>query len=70
MERLKREPGRDVYVFGSAELMAGLAALGAIDEYRVCIAPVVLGAGTPLFKPARAARRSTSSSRGASTPAR
>jgi dihydrofolate reductase len=38
-------------VFGSAELSASLMKAGLIDEYRLCPSPVVLGGGTPLFKP-------------------
>lgn len=48
---LKREEGRDVFVFGSADLLATLMAEGLVDEYRICLAPVVWGGGTPLFKP-------------------
>jgi dihydrofolate reductase len=49
---LKEEDGRDVFVFGSADLLATLMAEGLVDEYRLCLAPVVWGEGTPLFKPA------------------
>ncbi len=49
--RLKCENGGDLYVLGSAELSASLIARDLFDEYRLCIAPIVLGAGTPLFKP-------------------
>ena len=48
---LKAEDGKDVFVFGSADLLASLLAAGLVDEYRICLAPVVLGGGTPLFKP-------------------
>jgi dihydrofolate reductase len=48
---LKAETGKDIYVFGSADLLASLLKAGLVDEYRVCVAPVVLGAGNPLFKP-------------------
>ena len=48
---LKAEAGKDIYVFGSADLLASLLAAGLVDEYRVCVAPVVLGGGNPLFKP-------------------
>ena len=48
---LKAEDGKDIYVFGSADLLASLLAAGLVDEYRVCLAPVVLGGGNPLFKP-------------------
>jgi dihydrofolate reductase len=51
VRRLKAEDGKDIYVFGSADLLASLLAAGLVDEYRVCVAPVVLGGGNPLFKP-------------------
>ena len=48
---LKEERGKNVFVFGSANLLATLMAEGLVDEYRICLAPVVWGEGTPLFKP-------------------
>lgn len=48
---LKAEKGRNVFVFGSAELVSALLAAGLVDEYRICLAPVVLDTGNPLFKP-------------------
>jgi dihydrofolate reductase len=53
--RLKKQPGKDLFIFGSANLSSTLTQAGLIDEYRLCVAPVVLGGGSPLFKasPAR-----------------
>jgi dihydrofolate reductase len=48
VERLKREPGKDLAV-GGAGLAASLVDL--IDEYRLYVSPVLLGAGTPFFPP-------------------
>lgn len=48
---LKRQDGRNAYVFGSADLLDTLLAHDLVDEYRVCLAPVVRGSGAPLFKP-------------------
>lgn len=49
---LKAEQNKkDIFVFGSADLLASLLALEAVDEYRLFLAPLVLGGGTPLFKP-------------------
>jgi dihydrofolate reductase len=48
---LKAEDGKDIFIMGSADLLASLLAAGLVDEYRVCLAPVVLGGGNPLFKP-------------------
>jgi len=48
---LKAEDGKDIFVFGSAELLDSLLKAGLVDEYRICLAPVVLGGGNPLFKP-------------------
>ncbi len=50
VSKLKRRPGENMFIFGSAKLTASLSRAGLIDEYRICLAPVVLGAGTPLFK--------------------
>lgn len=50
-ERLKREIDKDIFIFGSADLASHLGAAGLIDEYRIGICPVLLGGGTPLFKP-------------------
>ncbi len=47
--KLKQQGDGDSFIFGSAELMASLIPHGLIDEYRIGIAPVVLGAGRPLF---------------------
>ena len=48
--RLKQQPGRDLALFGSADLASTLIRLGLIDEYRIFVTPVVLGRGTPMFK--------------------
>ena len=50
---LKRGEGKDLFVFGSAKLCDSLILRGLFDELRICVAPVVLGAGVPLFKPGR-----------------
>ncbi len=51
VRQLKQEPGKDLFVFGSASLSAGLLREGLFDELRLCLVPVVLGRGNPLFKP-------------------
>jgi dihydrofolate reductase len=48
--RLKEQPGKDLAV-GGAGLASTLMKLGLIDEYRLFVSPVVLGAGTPYFPP-------------------
>lgn len=48
--RLKREPGRDIYVTGGARLARSLSQRGLIDEYNLTIHPVLLGGGMPLFQ--------------------
>jgi dihydrofolate reductase len=45
--RLKQEPGKDVFVFGSADLASQIMPL--FDEIRIGVAPLLLGGGTPLF---------------------
>jgi dihydrofolate reductase len=54
---LKAENGKDIFVFGSAELLSALLDAGLVDEYRLCIAPSLIGAGNPLFKPGSSAHK-------------
>lgn len=46
---LKQQPGNDIYV-GSPGLIVALANLNLIDEYQLCVHPVIVGSGMPLFK--------------------
>jgi dihydrofolate reductase len=48
---LKRQAGKDVYIFGSAQFSSVLHEKGLIDEYRLCVTPLLLGGGNSLFKP-------------------
>jgi dihydrofolate reductase len=53
VQALKDQPGGDLYV-GGADLADTFRRHGLVDEYRVYVHPVVLGEGTPLFRPAEA----------------
>lgn len=49
--QLKQAGSGNMFLFGSANLATTLMKQNLIDEYRIAVAPVVLGGGTPLFKP-------------------
>ena len=42
--------GRDVYVMGGGAVVHGCLEAGLLDRLRLHVSPVVLGAGTPLFR--------------------
>jgi dihydrofolate reductase len=46
---LKRQPGKDIFV-GSPSLIVDLTKRHLIDEYQLCVHPVIVGDGLPLFK--------------------
>jgi dihydrofolate reductase len=48
--KLKQEPGQDILIYGSGELVRTLTEHNLIDEYRLMVHPVVLGGGKRLFE--------------------
>ena len=48
--KMKKQPGKDMVIFGSGSIVSTFTQLGLIDEYRIIVNPVVLGKGNPLFK--------------------
>lgn len=50
ISKLKAQGGGDMYVFGSANLSETFINANLFDEYRIGIAPVILGSGRPLFR--------------------
>ena len=50
IEALKAQPGGDL-ALGGANLAATFLRHGLVDELRLYVHPVVIGAGTPFFKP-------------------
>jgi dihydrofolate reductase len=52
VKALKADGGdKPVYVFGSARLVSSLRQADLVDEYRLCVSPILMGEGTPMFKP-------------------
>lgn len=49
IRKLKQQPGKDLAIFGSANLISTI--MDVIDEHRVLVNPILLRQGTPLFKP-------------------
>ncbi len=47
--QLRQQPGKDMMIFGSGQLVSSLAPLEIIDEYGFMVNPVILGSGKPLI---------------------
>lgn len=50
ISKMKAQGNGDMYVFGSASLSETFINNNLFDEYRIGIAPVILGSGRPLFR--------------------
>jgi len=49
VDALRREPGRDIVILGSGELVRSLMGHGLVDRFVLLIHPLVLGSGRRLF---------------------
>lgn len=50
VQALKKEPGRDIIVYGGANFVSSLISRNLIDEYFIFRNPVALGSGLSIFK--------------------
>ena len=55
VRKLKRQPGKDIYVDGSSVLVHALAQHNLVDEFSLLVYPIVLGSGKRLFPDGRRA---------------
>ncbi|UPM52595.1 dihydrofolate reductase family protein [Gottfriedia acidiceleris] len=49
VNKLKGNPGKDIWLYGGSSLITSFINLGLVDEFRLSIHPVILGEGKPLF---------------------
>lgn len=50
VEKLKKQDGKNIWLYGGASLITTFMNLGLVDEYRIAVMPVIIGKGKPLFK--------------------
>ncbi len=50
VKSLKNEPGKDIWLFGGAELTTQFINSGLLDELWLSVHPILLGSGKPLFQ--------------------
>ena len=49
MERLRAEPGRDIWMMGGGRVIASFLNAGELDEFIIHVMPVFIGEGIPLI---------------------
>lgn len=47
---IKRQDGKDIWLYGGASLIKTFIQSGLIDTYRISVHPIALGSGKPLFE--------------------
>ena len=50
VSKLKQQPGQDILIEGSSDLVNALMQQDLIDEYRLMVFPIILGSGKHLFQ--------------------
>jgi dihydrofolate reductase len=49
VQELKKQPGKDLLVYGGVELVRSLVGLNLVDEYYLIVNPVAIGSGLSIF---------------------
>lgn len=49
VEKIRAQPGKDIWLYGGAKLITTFIENDLIDEYMLSVHPTALGAGKPLF---------------------
>jgi dihydrofolate reductase len=50
-QRLRAQPGKDIWMMGGGEITAAFLDEGEIDEFSIHVIPVLIGEGIPLIAP-------------------
>ncbi|MBI1228333.1 MAG: dihydrofolate reductase [Bacteroidetes bacterium] len=50
VKQIKRQAGKDIWLWGGASLTASLINEGLVDELWLSVHPILLGSGKPLFR--------------------
>jgi dihydrofolate reductase len=49
VKKIKKEQGKNIWLYGGSSIITTFINLGLVDEYRLSIHPIILGSGKPLF---------------------
>lgn len=50
-QRLRAQPGKDIWMMGGGEIIASFLDEGEIDEFSIHVIPILIGEGIPLVQP-------------------
>jgi dihydrofolate reductase len=56
VKALKKQPGKDIWLFGGGELFRSLLDAGLVDTVELALMPVMIGSGIPLLPPGALAK--------------
>lgn len=49
VEKIRNQPGKNIWLYGGAKLITTFIENGLVDEYMISVHPTALGTGKPLF---------------------
>ena len=50
-QRLRAQPGKDIWMMGGGEIIVSFLDQGEIEEFRIHVIPILIGEGIPLIQP-------------------